>query len=107
MLPLFISTLYPVIVEPPLFVGSAQNKFILVGEIALAVRLVGALGAVPVGDGDGVGVGEGVGVGVGPGDVVITHVGAEAEEELDVGVADASFDRPLAPIGYTAETTYV
>ena len=63
--PLFISILYPTIVEPPLFVGSAQNKFILCGETALAVRLVGEFGKVPVcceGNEDVFGVDEGGGV---------------------------------------------
>jgi hypothetical protein len=90
-----------VIVEPPLFVGSAQNKFILVGDIALAVRLVGGLGVVAVCIGGGVDDGGGDELGVDA-----AHDGAEADE-LDVGVAVASFDRPLEPRGYTAETTNV
>ena len=39
-------TLYPVIVEPPLFVGADQERLICDDETVLATRLVGAAGMV-------------------------------------------------------------
>lgn len=89
--PLFISTLYPVIVDPPVLVGAAQNKFIFVFDTAFAERLVGGFGTFP-----DVGVGVGVGVPVEPEPVV----GQEALElDVDVKVTETSFDLPLAPSG--------
>jgi len=88
--PLFISTLYPVRVDPPVLVGATQNKLIFVFDIAFAERLVGGFGIVP-------GCGVGVGVGVPDPDVVVGHDALELD--VDVRVIETSFDLPLAPSG--------
>ncbi len=41
-----LSILYPVIVDPPLFVGAFQLRLICDDDIAAAARLVGGCGAV-------------------------------------------------------------
>ena len=41
-----LSILYPVIADPPLFDGAVQDRLICEEETVLAVRPVGALGAV-------------------------------------------------------------
>ena len=43
-----LSILYPVIADPPLFDGAVHERLICDEETALAVRPVGALGAVVV-----------------------------------------------------------
>jgi len=88
--PLFISTLYPIIGDPPVLVGAPQNKFTFVFDTAFAERLVGGFGKVP-------GCGVGVGVGVPDPDVV----GHDALElDVVVRVTVTSFDLPLAaPFG--------
>ena len=43
-----LSILYPVIAEPPLFVGAVQLRLICDGETAVAERFVGADGMVAV-----------------------------------------------------------
>src|SRR5438552_19079624 len=43
-----LSILYPVIAEPPLFVGAVQLRLICDGETAVAERLVGGCGVVAV-----------------------------------------------------------
>ena len=44
--PVFVSILYPVIGEPPLFDGAVQERLTCVGEIGVADNTVGAFGAV-------------------------------------------------------------
>ena len=45
-----LSILYPVMAEPPLFDGAVHDRLICDEETAVAVRPVGALGAVAVAD---------------------------------------------------------
>jgi len=87
--PLFISTLYPVRVDPPVLVGATQNKLIFVFDTAFAERFVGGFGTFPVG--------VGVGVGVPDPDVVVGHDALELD--VVVRVIETSFDLPLAPSG--------